>query len=469
MGSKTTFGNLQKGRDLATTELKVFPGYNLAGETMITYLPMYELNRMSMVANIRNHKNEVVAQRKLDMPHARKLAQYILKGIVSDAIKHLEFGDSGVTPDAICDVHETLGFQPYQMLQPIVANIRTCEPGGSDIMIQELKADGQDIGCLKIYLAQKDILWIIDGQHRRKAIELVFIFLSQTTNNQRYPAKRESLYPWQEHPELTPEEHLLWDTCLTRARSHHKIAVEMLLGLNYEEERQVFHDLNNLGKKVSSSLALEFDTSNPINLYIKNELLNNILNWRVLDKDRLDWNEDTADITYKDLAAINALLFLNKNNISGATAAQINPKINFANRVWQAISEIEDLGEPQAKNNTIAAQPVVLKAIAKLAYDFAFNARLRDRDNLNNLLDNLDEIDFSHDNPAWRYYELSEDEREEEEIDGMKDYLPPEDKVHNIGTYINKRGIMRFGSRHNDIVPVIGDMIRWHIGLPSRF
>jgi hypothetical protein len=27
---------------------------------------------------------------------------------------------------------------------------------------------------------------------------------------------------------------------------------------------------------------------------------------------------------------------------------------------------------------------------------------------------------------------------------------------------------MRFGAKHNDIYPIVGDMIRWKLGLPSR-
>jgi len=29
-------------------------------------------------------------------------------------------------------------------------------------------------------------------------------------------------------------------------------------------------------------------------------------------------------------------------------------------------------------------------------------------------------------------------------------------------------GFMRFGAKHNDIYPILSDMIRWATGLPSR-
>jgi hypothetical protein len=30
-------------------------------------------------------------------------------------------------------------------------------------------------------------------------------------------------------------------------------------------------------------------------------------------------------------------------------------------------------------------------------------------------------------------------------------------------------GFMRFGAKHNDIFPLLADMIRWQMKLPSRF
>ena len=35
-----------------------------------------------------------------------------------------------------------------------------------------------------------------------------------------------------------------------------------------------------------------------------------------------------------------------------------------------------------------------------------------------------------------------------------------------MGSY--QGGVMRFGAKHNDIYPILGDMIRWKLDLPSR-
>jgi hypothetical protein len=117
----------------------------------------------------------------------------------------------------------------------------------------------------------------------------------------------------------------------------------------------------------------------------------------------------------------------------------------------------------------VAAQPVVLKALAKLVYDLAFSNRRPDDadEKLDLLLSSISDIDFSHGNPMWRYYELTEEERAKQGLAALATYLPSaEGGNRDVGSY--QGGVMRFGAKHNDIHPILGDMIRWRIGLPSR-
>lgn len=118
----------------------------------------------------------------------------------------------------------------------------------------------------------------------------------------------------------------------------------------------------------------------------------------------------------------------------------------------------------------MAAQPVVLKALAKLIYDFAFSNRRPENSEtiLNQLLDGITEVDFSHQNKMWQYFDLSEGERAAHRISEMALYLPDDDA--NVNRDIGKfqGGFMRFGAKHNDIYPIIGDMIRWKLALPNR-
>ena len=116
----------------------------------------------------------------------------------------------------------------------------------------------------------------------------------------------------------------------------------------------------------------------------------------------------------------------------------------------------------------------MLKALAKLVYDYAFG-RARDPEMLDRGLDGIPVLNLSHTNPMWRYYELKPADRESHALSGLAEYLPAE---HTDGTGITanrdiKRSdptdqTMRLGAKHNDIFPLLGDMVRWRLGLPSR-
>ena len=160
---------------------------------------------------------------------------------------------------------------------------------------------------------------------------------------------------------------------------------------------------------------------------------------------------------------------MNKTNISGASPNQIEPKIDEINKFWESICKIPSLGKEGAKLNTVAAQPVMLKALAKLFYDFSFG-RKAEANLQSKLLENIPLIDFSHTNPIWRYYQLSQIEIIDFNLDKLEEYLPSNDEGVNrdIGLYDSNAQTMRFGAKSNDIYPILGDMIRWSIGLPNR-
>lgn len=112
---------------------------------------------------------------------------------------------------------------------------------------------------------------------------------------------------------------------------------------------------------------------------------------------------------------------------------------------------------------------MVLKALAKLVFDFSFSNRRPENGTqlTDKLISEITDIDFSHDNPMWRYYELSGEERKRHGIEGLETFLPPNDGGNrDIGSFQN--GFMRFGAKHNDIIPLLGDMLRWKLDLPPR-
>lgn len=447
-------------------EYKSFVGHNLGERVFLLQIPMKEFFSISEVANEQYREGIEVSQRKLDPVHAQKLAVYILKGLVSSAIKYREVTKKPAIP-ALKNIQEELGRQPYLSLQPIVTNIRDIGYRGGYLRAERVIAkDREETVCFRIYLAQNNILWVIDGQHRREGMRLVFEFLENLIRQQAYPKKKGLYAPLDNHFELTPEEVQAWQAVSESARTFATVTVEVHLGLNIDEERQLFHDLNNLGKKVDRNLALKFDSSNPINSFIKEHLIEE-LGIKVSEVEQKDWSKDDGTLLLKDMSAINAILLLNKTNISTATP-DVKEKFPIAKQFWESVKSIDGFGEEQGKEKTVAMQPVVLKALSKLVYDFKFNRKTTENSDVyyHTLLEGISTLDFSHSNEIWQYYLMSP-ERRAELFPGADKYLPDEESGNrDIGSL--NAGLFRFGSKHNDIYPIIGDMIRYKLGLPSR-
>lgn len=459
---------LSGGGDVNETPYNVFIGHNLGHRVFAMSVPFRKFFEISDVANDRD--SGPVAQRPLDPNHAKKLAVYMLKGLVSAA--RLKRSVTGKPEHPTFDlILRALGEQPYFSLQPIVANIRNVPPGGNGnggIRGMRLETISGETAAFRVFLSERHTLWVVDGQHRRKAAEQCMAFFDAVRSSGRYPAKTPVLYP-AKGAEISEEEMVVWNEAYDAARSYATLTVEVHLGLDIHQERQLFHDLNRLGKKVDASLALQFDGSNPITVFIKERLAGD-LQVQITDREPKDWSEDTGAILLKDVVAINAIAFLNKGNVAGATPAVVEPREPAVLQLWERIIEIPSFGVRQAKEITVSAQPVVLKGLAKLTYDLNFsNRRPEDADHqFAKLIDAISDMDFTHSNPMWNYYGMGEEERNSSGLSGLAAYLPPDDGANrDIGSL--QSGYMRFGAKHNDIYPLIADMIRWKIGLPSRF
>lgn len=450
-------------------EFTLLNGHNLGNSTLMLCLPMREFYDRSFVANQQNlndtalFKHEAVAQRKLDPLHTLGLAKYILKGLFASL--RAFYSQKGITPSTkFVELNQTVGTQPYMSLQPIVANIRACRSGGAD-----LKFKRHSDGKVSVFLTNSHVLWVIDGQHRREAMHLVSEFLQEIALKHTYP-KRPPLFPESAGLEIPPAELAVWNDINQIARASTTVMVEVHLGLNAEQERQLFFDLNNYAKKVDSGLAYNFDQSNPINLYIKSNLEDGkLLKANLVDKDKVDWDNHDGSISRKDIVAVNAILFLNRTNIKGAPPSKVKEMEPFADNFWRVVSGIPGFGEPNAKKRTTAAQPVVLKALAKLFNSFN-SGKTKDASALQKLIHGIQNhtLDLSHENKVWRYYQFEPAVRESE-FPGLSDYLPKENEGNrDIGMFNAVDGVMRFGAKHNDIYPILGDMIRWSLALPNR-
>jgi hypothetical protein len=431
-------------------------------------VPFRKFYDISDVANDR--EAGPVAQRALDPAHAKKLAVYMLKGLVSAAkLKRVAIGKD--LPEAFDHVLRLLGEQPYFSIQPLVCNVRNIPPGATGpggIRGMRLETNSGETAGFKIFLAERHTLWVIDGQHRRIGADLAMQFLDHVRQTGKYPGRGAALH-FEKGQQVSEEDMVVWNEAYDAARSYATLTVEVHLGLDIDQERQLFHDLNRLGKKVDASLAFQFDASNPITHFIKSTLTGE-LGLAIADREAKDWSEDTGALALKDVVAINAIAFLNKGNIAGATPAVVEPRQETVQQLWSKIIEIPHFGEEQAKEKTVAAQPVVLKALAKLVYDLNFsNRKPENSDELfSKFLDGLERVDFSHSNKMWRYYELSEGERLDAQLKGLVDYLPDDAGTANRDIGSMQGGFMRFGAKHNDIFPILADMIRWATGLPSR-
>jgi hypothetical protein len=464
-----SLGALADAGDVNETPFNVFIGHNLGHRVFTMSVPFRKFYEISAVAN--NRDAGPVAQRALDEDHAKKLAVYMIKGLIGAAkMKRLVQGKE--IPPMFDSLLSKLGEQPYFSLQPIVCNIRNVPIGGDGFggirgrRMEDAKSG--ETAAFKVYLSERHTLWVVDGQHRRHAADMVMKFLDEVRLKGRYPSKGAVLFP-EKGKEVTEAEMLVWNETYDATRQYATLTLEVHLGLGIEQERQLFHDLNRLGKKVDASLAFQFDGSNPITHFIKRNLIADGL-ITIADAEAKDWSEDTGALALKDVVAVNAIAFLNKGNIAGATPAIIEPREPVITELWNRIAEIPDFGNHRAKEKTVAAQPVVLKALAKIAYDLQFsNRRPENADQLyQQFLNGLPEVDFSHDNPMWNYYGLTDGQRLDEGLNGLAAYLPDDTGAANRDMGAVQGGFMRFGAKHNDIYPILADMIRWALKLPSR-
>jgi hypothetical protein len=464
-----TFRTLRDLPKVGTTAMphNALHGVNLGHDTLLLAVPMHKFFEISEVANAKTVKTlgaagepVEVTQRPLDPKHAAKLALYILKGLAHATVIYQEQHGEPIS-DELREIQRIVGKQPYIALQPIVANLNK---SATEVHIESTRA-----GVLTAYLSDRDVLWVVDGQHRRYAMQLVFEFLRHIRDRRDYP-KRNKVFA-APRP-MTEGDVRAWGDIFEIGRQYCNVAVEVHLGLSDDAERQLFHDLNNLGKKVESSLSFEFDYSNPVNRFIKDELeIADFWKPEIVTKDIVNWSEDRGVISRKDLIVVNAHLMLNTSNVKGATPTDVAAKTELAMRFWEAINHIPGFGEPGAKQRSVAAQTVVLKALAKLFHDFAWGKHRNDnhRERLIAAIES-GEIDFSHTSPTWRYYEMSLDDREANGLSSLREYLPSDMEGANrdIGKFDSNENVMRFGAKHNDIYPLLGDMIRWRLQLPSR-
>ncbi|OSQ45380.1 DNA sulfur modification protein DndB [Thalassospira sp. MCCC 1A01428] len=473
-----SLGDIANNIDSQVQTLTVLVGENLGYTTLKTSMTLRQFIDMSWVANKSNNssheafKEEAIAQRNLIPAHVKGLAQYTLMGLVKSQVRIRNKQGKSVSEE-IKKIASSLPNGPYASLQPVVCNIRNCQFGGTDLQVQPIK-DRLDIdtGVYKVPLGQRQLLYVVDGQHRRAGFEQVLDFLKDVCRTYKYP-KRGIFSPSNYNGEIISEsENEFWQDVLDLALTRSTLAIEIHLGLNAEQEQQMFVDLNSKSKTVQVSFVNSFDHADPINKYINDVLISEkILPFQPSDEDQSDWHKDRGQLKRKDLKQINSLLLLGKTTSNTATPSIIEERSEFGRKFWNAVSNIKHFGKDGAKAKTISQQPVVLKALAKLSFDLGYGTpAIRNQQSLSKLFSEIKDgkLSFSHENEVWRSLFYNEEDRNKK-FPGIEEYIYiPSQTNLDAGTWDEDNKWVRYGSRHNDIYPRLGDIIRFQLGLPPR-
>lgn len=484
MNDRTTLAELG-GFDSSERTIPVLAGGNMGHLTLKMNLSIRELIDMTRVYNITTLEELGVkeggldAQRVLNDAHAKNLARYIVIGLVETNVRRMKRLGQTVSP-RIDTLQNQLGKSEYSCLQPFVTNIRDCKPGGEDLIVERIeeKTKGGDIsrldGVLKVVLTSKHIMSVVDGQHRRYAFDLVMKWLTEINNMKKYPARgvfnpEDTLL---EGEYLDAEIFEFWRQVLDLAIKESFVTVECHLGATAIQERQIFSDLNSKGKTVELSQTLEYDSSDAVNAFIKQKLIGEeIIQFETVVKDSSSWQDDEGALLRKDLNPITALCMFGKSSTKNISPSMVSKHGSIAEKFWESVQKVKGFAKKGARAKTVAAQPVVLKAIARLAYDLGYGkGGMKNEKQLIELWKAVQtgKLDFSHKNVAWRSLILSAADREKL-LPGVSEYVHvPSGTNLDAGTYDAESGWVRYGAKHNDIYPRIGDLIRYQLGFDPR-
>ena len=454
----------------------VFTGTNLGRFTLTARLSIADFYEMSAVGNRETistdeFQGEFVAQRKLIPAHARGLAVYVLRGLVVSTIGLRQQMGKQIPPEGY-KIRDDLAGGSYSALQPLVCNLRALKFGGDDLPMDF--AAGKELPFFRATLTSSQKLWVVDGQHRREAFGLVMKFLEDVNKLGNYPKSKSVLYnPTSESStgKIGLLEQEFWRDVSDLAMQECSVSVEIHCGLGAKEEGQLFADLNSRGKPLHASLLAQFDKSDAIAAMVAERLVEGespILRFRISDEsDAKSW--DDAGMTLKDVVTVNRFLVHGSNSARLTSPAEVNEKYAFIERFWGVLQSIPGFGGERQRSKTVAGQPVVLKALAKLAFDHAYGVpRLRDEEGLKKLYFAIHsgQLSFAHSEPIWRSLFMTDQERDKE-FHGLNSYLYLGDQFKG-GEFDRVNSWVRYGSTHNDIVPRIGDVIRWKLGLKNR-
>jgi hypothetical protein len=422
--------------------------------------------------------SEFEAQRELSIPHASGIALYILKGMITDKIEGLK--KNGAIDQELIDLQNHLGKVSHAALQPFTCNIRSANKDGSDLnprSITEITESGIQMEIKEVVrvtlLGSKHRLAIVDGQHRREGFEILRRYLRDILTTYKYPKK--GLFT----PDNYNSEKILSDIIYNFFQEIHDtsltscyVKIECHLGLEEKEEKQLFTDLNNRGKKVEQSLALHFDTSDAINVFVKDSLITTgKLSQDIVIKDTKIWEEDAGSILRKDINPITCYAMFGHMRTAKISPEMIRQRKSIGLKFWHEIQQLPHYGKNKSRQKTIAAQSVVLKGLARLVFDLAYGLDKDDK-SLKTLWTALGsgKLDFSHTAHNGLWHSLMSDEAARNKNHPGIDkyvYVKPNTNL-DAGTFNPNEKLVRYGSKHNDILQRINDLIRYKLDFKPR-
>jgi hypothetical protein len=416
----------------------------------------------SVVGNDPN-KGEMIVQRKLDPKHANGLAQYILKSLL-DHTKHVFVTEGREIPDEVEGISIALGTQEYYAMGGFIVTLRR---DVKDLEITPVTpGDPRKAKEFILYLGANEILYVSDGQHRREALRIILEALLMILREGKY-TRSHGLFP-SDYKTVDTSAEYFWQRAHSLFLENWTVQLDIHCGLNERQERQLFHDTNNLQKQVPAGLAQSFDGGNPINQFTQ-ELIQGLFaekGLEVHDQLKVDWKTNAGYYMARHmLTGINARLFLNSNTAKGASPPHIESRRPDAMRFWGAVSNIPNFS---IRDESVVAQPALIKSIARVFHEICWAKNLAlDRMTVNKFLTDLPTLDFSHSNQLWDITHLEG----EEEFDKpnqvgktLRQYLNVRWKEKEIARTIADK--IHFGTRHNESILVLPHIIRYLANLP---
>lgn len=455
----TSLDDLLAGTDTVFREHVCLLGSNAGHPVLVISLPAMEAVDMTTVYNDPANEDEA-AQRQLNESHANGLATYTLHAAAVAGVAECERRSLPV-PQEWQSTVALMGPQRVFALAPWTANLRGVDRNDANAVKFDPVTKVNGVNVVKASL-RTSVSWsLLDGQHRKAGYERARRFLDYVASTGTYPSGKGRRSFFGLKGSVSDSMRQFWSHA-REALLRMTVTIDLHIGLTVTEERQTFADLNNKTRKVATDLSYQYDRANPVVVFIQDEL-----------GDLIGAEED-GKLSLTELASVNAIGFQNKTNVRGAVPTLVSERKGTIKSMWDAIRDVDGFGDP---DTSVISQIVVQKAIAKLVYDLGFSrsATEDDAEHLQTVLNNLSDVDFRHDNPLWRYFILPDDQRkpgpkQPNAIKGIEPYLATDEYGNvidrDLGSFQNGR--FTFSVKHNDVYPVIADMIRYKLGLPSR-